>query len=736
MNQLIVIDLPLKKNYLMQDIKLNFSLSGLVRSYSFGSKWDFSVASENTSGYYPAGNSIDLHPYLYAGFNGSSVFRFFSGFINSSKINIGKIDNATLRLHTTTFDSINQSQLGNRMQKLSIHAVEGPNETAGSTWANQPGILFPEHLAEFEFPVKGNRTLEIELDKNTSLDWFTQESDSFWLMVNHTKEDEFDEPLLSIFNSREHNNSNYTPRIILNYTEPIDGYDFGWRLGIANVLPDTWTSLSRTENIELVLNRDEFQKYLRDSEGKYNASVEIPFKFSFDRFVRIDHLELNYSWIMADTDVDGFNDVIDEFPEDPSRWFSGVDSDFDGVPDKIDPNPFNNIDTDTDKLSDDFENVILLTDPNSPDTDADGYSDYTDEMPLEPLGHQDNDRDGIRDFNDPDDDNDGYFDTEDEVQFNPKQWKDTDGDGYGDDPLGIEPDWYISDSRKWNPVQDKSSYQSIKNEEYHFKMKSPDGWTAASNYNDSELGFYYNYKLIFSEPEQYTADAKIELMVIPDNPAWNTKDYIRQQTWQLITTGQNELTGFKIITDPEYYTDDTLWYGEVTVQYIENYQLYQAIWFVAETGHHDYIYVMTLSSREDQFDEYSNYYANVIDSFEITDIDEDDFDVTYIFCMIIVIVIIVALIAFASAKKAEKQSEENLAKGESAKPTPTPKTQTPTNIKSPLMKKKLCQVCSGTGKCTECEGIGTVHQGIFGSNIAACDKCRGMGICQGCRGMS
>ncbi|MCK5561793.1 MAG: DUF2341 domain-containing protein, partial [Thermoplasmata archaeon] len=64
------------------------------------------------------------------------------------------------------------------------------------------------------------------------------------------------------------------------------------------------------------------------------------------------------------------------------------DTDGDGVPDVIDPNPNETPrprDADDDGLYDDFETVIHGTDPNKYDTDGDDHNDYDDYYPLDPT---------------------------------------------------------------------------------------------------------------------------------------------------------------------------------------------------------------------------------------------------------------------------------------------------------------------------------------------------------------
>jgi beta propeller repeat protein len=67
-----------------------------------------------------------------------------------------------------------------------------------------------------------------------------------------------------------------------------------------------------------------------------------------------------------DRDNDGYPDVVDAFPLDPSEW---MDTDGDGIGDNSD------LDDDQDGLTD-VEEAILGTNPLKTDTDGDGWSDY------------------------------------------------------------------------------------------------------------------------------------------------------------------------------------------------------------------------------------------------------------------------------------------------------------------------------------------------------------------------
>jgi len=90
------------------------------------------------------------------------------------------------------------------------------------------------------------------------------------------------------------------------------------------------------------------------------------------------------------TETSGVDDQLESFT---FKLWSGetelpLDSDGDGVPDGSDPNPTSNLDSDGDGLSDDYETVVLGTDPFNVDSDGGGESDPSEiangRNPLDP----------------------------------------------------------------------------------------------------------------------------------------------------------------------------------------------------------------------------------------------------------------------------------------------------------------------------------------------------------------
>jgi len=189
-----------------------------------------------------------------------------------------------------------------------------------------------------------------------------------------------------------------------------------------------------------------------------------------------------------DADGDGWADASDAFPDEPSQW---ADSDGDGFGDEVDgyqadecvsefglstEDRFGCVDTDGDGWSD--LNDMFPGNPSQwVDGDGDGIGDnYTwgnvingirvsengDAFPTDSTQHKDRDGDGYGDNPDgflpdscpdtfgtstlggsigcPDSDGDGWSDDDDAFPDEPSQHSDLDGDGYGDSPSGVMAD--------------------------------------------------------------------------------------------------------------------------------------------------------------------------------------------------------------------------------------------------------------------------------------------------------
>ena len=156
-----------------------------------------------------------------------------------------------------------------------------------------------------------------------------------------------------------------------------------------------------------------------------------------------------------DSDFDGFNDNIDDFPYDSSQW---KDTDGDGYGDNMNGSNPDHFPTDANQWS---------------DIDGDGWGDNpgysnSDEFPQDSTQWADTDGDGYGDNpngNNPDlwpadssqwtdSDGDGYGDNPtgtngDQFPNDGTQWEDSDGDGYGDNATGNSPDLFPTDGTQW-----------------------------------------------------------------------------------------------------------------------------------------------------------------------------------------------------------------------------------------------------------------------------------------------
>jgi len=237
-----------------------------------------------------------------------------------------------------------------------------------------------------------------------------------------------------------------------------------------------------------------------------------------------------------DTDGDGYNDYIDDFPTDATQY---SDMDGDGYGDNASGNSPDAFPTDSTQWSDaDGDGYGDNASGNAPDafpadstqwsdTDGDGYGDNPagsnpDLWPADGTQWKDSDGDGYGDNptgtngdafpNDAtqwkDTDGDGYGDNAsgtngDEYPNDATQWKDTDGDGYGDNPTGTNGDAFPNDSTQWSDA-DGDGYGDNQNGD------SPDIFPADSTqwadadgdgYGDNQAGM--NADKFPSDPTQW-----------------------------------------------------------------------------------------------------------------------------------------------------------------------------------------------------------------------------------------
>ena len=162
----------------------------------------------------------------------------------------------------------------------------------------------------------------------------------------------------------------------------------------------------------------------------------------------------------VDDDGDGYANLTDDFPNDPTRW---VDTDGDGYDDAEDQCPLTFGNSTTDRTGCVDSDGDGASDPTLPVGNTSGWNatDGADAFPYEPTQNADSDNDGYGDnpvgfeadvcpaeagsssvdrFGCVDEDGDGVSDANDAFLGEPTQWTDGDGDGYGDNPNGSQPD--------------------------------------------------------------------------------------------------------------------------------------------------------------------------------------------------------------------------------------------------------------------------------------------------------
>ncbi|MDO6422645.1 hypothetical protein [Saccharophagus degradans] len=193
----------------------------------------------------------------------------------------------------------------------------------------------------------------------------------------------------------------------------------------------------------------EAQYFFFDPYSPQGSSIDAQGDFDNDGLSNIREFQIGANPEVPDSDFDGVFDGEDIWPT--NREYA-LDQDGDGLPDNweykygTDVNRADgDIDSDYDRLSA-INEFLSGTDPDSGDTDGDGFPDGDEHFPLDPRYSFDSDRDGMPDEFEyrfglsPHDINDGGFDNDHDGLNNSSEfllgtridYADTDSDGYSD----------------------------------------------------------------------------------------------------------------------------------------------------------------------------------------------------------------------------------------------------------------------------------------------------------------
>ena len=210
-------------------------------------------------------------------------------------------------------------------------------------------------------------------------------------------------------------------------------------------------NLYSAASVQLIGDSDCFSLTIDDDNDGVANEYDLCANTTAGASVDMDGCELS----QKDSDGDGYNDMVDDFPYDSSQY---SDMDGDGYGDDptgnspdafpLDSSQWDDQDGDGygDNLNGNSSDAFPYDSTQWADQDGDGYGDnaagnYADEYPTDSTQWEDTDGDGFGD--NPTGTNGDAFPTDS------SQWADQDGDGYGDNPTGTTPDQFPTDSTQW-----------------------------------------------------------------------------------------------------------------------------------------------------------------------------------------------------------------------------------------------------------------------------------------------
>ncbi|MDA9570220.1 CotH kinase family protein [Porticoccaceae bacterium] len=237
----------------------------------------------------------------------------------------------------------------------------------------------------------------------------------------------------------------------------------------------------------------------------------------------------------GDSDNDGVNDELDDFPNDPNEQFdtdgdgtgnnADTDDDNDGVADNSDAFPEDSsesVDTDGDGIGNNAD----------PDDDNDGVADNTDAFPQDNSETLDTDADGIGNNADPDDDNDGVADNADAFPQDNSETLDTDADGIGNNADTDDDGDGVADNADAFP-QDSSETLDTDADGVGNNTDPDDDGDGILDVNDSN-------------PLVPDVDSKNQIVLVSNSPNAVVGGLVSLDFSYDVSTGDNSLTGLGV----------------------------------------------------------------------------------------------------------------------------------------------------------------------------------------------
>ncbi|UCH89912.1 MAG: hypothetical protein JSV49_04515 [Thermoplasmata archaeon] len=659
--------------YDILNVKLTLKVKPTPVNLSLSPAWDFSIVSPPTNTHYPDALNYSTHPYLYTGLNGTHYYRCFMGYQLPANFSSWKITNGTLNITNDVGPNATQAQTRVGDHIYNIYAVRNTTESEGSTWFTQPNRLFSNPLGSFELPPQPNGNNTIDFNISALEDWFNKADETLWMMVRSANETTSTVPSLSIFHSAEHPQQDTTPNLTISYIPYIEDLQFGWWLLDPEIHdPDPskiWYTIVDMDEMIMTLDFNTFDEYLQNTIPDISGNMNVEFRFTTNKEVTFEQIELNTTLMKIDSDGDGAVDSVDKFPSDPTQW---MDSDLDGFGD-------NKTGTNGDQFPYDSTQWV--------DFDSDGYGDNPDgnDPDIDPL---DNDR------NNPIKNTYDYIEyIKDDYYFSieiPDVWTSTstdDGKGAVD---GVYYDYLAV-------FREQTSYTA----NARIDVKAVED-IDASNTDDYIMNLLQEIINYVNQRYNYS---------MYDSPTYGTDESDRRYGDVVLRYSEN---GEMVITK----------WRVIVSEYNEMYYVLSAS--VKEGRFNEYLYYFNYIFDKFEIQDEDDPVFMIICALIIVVVI-----ITIIVGLAFKKQQETRTGTTKPDGITVHMPPPPSTPGRTAPPRRTqPIRPAQASYKTPTL---YCRVCDGLGRCNECDGMGTIKSGFFGQNIINCPNCKGMGMCPSCK---